>query len=526
MNNNKVSILLITAGAFLFNSIFWSEQLAVNAVLFDAFIISSIFYLYDNARKNNTVKYLLLAHIICLCTVIVFNSFLSKIAFSITLLLLIAFAEYAHRSVWFASGSLLVAFTHFTGGFFRLINSSEKKQKGRNNIIKYIRFAIFPLLIAVCFFIIYNCANTIFASITGNIGAKAARFFNAFFNMFSFERILFLLFGFYVVGALLLRSKYTSFEKSETTATDNLQRIRKKRMDINNNLLYDLTVGVMGKLAKGALALKNEFKTGLISLALLNLLLLIINLIDINSLWIHFTYTPAVDLFTMIHEGTDLLIFSIVLAMLVLLIFFRGNLNFYKENKWLKAGACLWLLQNAVLVFSVLLRDYYYIREFGLAYKRIGVLFFLLLVLAGLATVFFKVQYAKTTYYLLRINAWCGVVLLVIGSAIQWDVFIVKYNIAHRHTAPLNLPYLLTLSDKVLPVLNEDLAILKEREKELNKQHINLERCTDCIESVLAGRRKKYLAEQQQYSWLSWNYTDATEKEYFLKKPPQLAIEK
>ena len=90
--------------------------------------------------------------------------------------------------------------------------------------------------------------------------------------MFSFERILFLLFGFYMVGALLLRSKYTNFEKNETIAKDNLQRVRKKRMDINRNLFYDLTVGIMGKLAKGALALRNEYKTGLISLALLNLL--------------------------------------------------------------------------------------------------------------------------------------------------------------------------------------------------------------------------------------------------------------
>jgi hypothetical protein len=526
MKNNKASILLIIAGAFLFNSIFWSEQLAVNAVLFDVFIISSLFFLYDAAPKNNTVKYLLLAHIICLCTVVIFNSLLSKIAFSVTLLLLIAFAEYAHRSVWFASGSLLVSFIHFIGGFFKLINGGKKNQPGKKNFARYIRFAIFPLLILICFFIIYSFANNIFAGMANNIGTKAAQFFNSFFSMFSFERILFLLFGFYVVGALLLRARQTSFEKSDAAAADNLPRIRKRRMDINKNLFYDITVGVMGRLAKGAMALKNEYKTGLISLALLNLLLLVINGIDINYLWIHFTYTPAVDLFTMIHEGTELLIFSIVLAMLVLLVFFRGNLNFYKNNKWLKAGACLWLLQNAILVFSVLLRDYYYIREFGLAYKRIGVLFFLLMVLAGLITVFFKVQYAKTTYYLLRINAWCVVALLVAGSMVQWDVLITKYNIAHRQTAPLNLPYLLTLSDKVLPVLNENLPVLKEREKELNAKNIYMGGTTEPLEKIIAARLASYKNEQQQYSWLSWNLTDASEKAYFMNKMPQVTAKK
>jgi hypothetical protein len=522
MNRNKIFLFFITAGAFLFNSIFWNEQLAINAVLFDVFIISSVFILYDTARKNSTVMYLLPAHIICLCAVVVFNSLLSKIAFSVTLLLLIAFAEYAHRSVWFAGGSLLVGFLHL-GRFFRLLGNNKKDQKKKFRTARFIRFAIFPLLTGIVFFIIYSHANTVFASMAGRLEEIAEKSFSGFFDLFSFARVMFLLLGFYLTGALLLRAAYTSFEKQETVTADNLPRTRKKRMDMRNNLLYDLTVGVMGKLAKGIMALKNEYKTGLISLVLLNGLLLVINLIDINYLWIHFTYTPAIDLFTMIHEGTELLILSIVLAMLVLLIFFRGNLNFYKKNKWLKTGAYIWLLQNAVLVISVLLRDYYYIREFGLAYKRIGVLFFLLLVIAGLVTVFLKVRYAKTNYYLLRINAWCVVVLLVAGSTVQWDVFITKYNIAHRQTAPLNLPYLLTLSDKVLPVLNENLPVLKEREKELNKQGISLGRCSDCIETIIAGNRKRYLEEQEQFSWLSWNYSDANTKNYFLKQQPPVA---
>ncbi len=526
MKNNKASFLLIVTGAFVFNIIFWQEQLAVNAVLFDAFITASLFYLYKTAKNKITARWLLLVHIICLAALIVFNSLLSKIAFSVTLLLLVAFAAYAHRSVWYAGGSLLTSFTHFIVNFSGIIKINKKQQKRKSGFARVIRFAIFPLLTGIVFFIIYSSANSVFAGIAGNIEDKEAKLLGSFFGLFSFERILFLLVGFYLSGSLLLRSAYTTYEKNDAAAVNNLPRIRKKRMDLNNNFLYSLTAGVMGKLAKGAMALKNEYKTGLISLVLLNLLLLGINVIDINYLWIHFSYTPAIDLYTMIHEGTDLLILSIVLAMLVLLIFFRGNLNFYKKNKWLKAGAYIWLLQNTILVISVLLRDYYYIREFGLAYKRIGVLFFLLLVIAGLITVFLKVRYAKTTYYLLRMNAWCVVFLLAAGSTVQWDVFITQYNIEHRKTAPLNLPYLLTLSDKVLPVLDANLPVLKEREKELNTQNINLGRCSDCIESIIAQRRNSYMEEEKKYSWLSWTYTDAKEMDYFSAKAPAVAAVK
>ena len=51
--------------------------------------------------------------------------------------------------------------------------------------------------------------------------------------------------------------------------------------------------------------------------------------------------------------------------MLVLLFFFRGNLNFYKKNKWLRYGAYAWIFQNMVLVVSVLLRAKYYFVYYG-----------------------------------------------------------------------------------------------------------------------------------------------------------------
>ena len=524
MKNNKILLPFIAAGGFIFNAIFWHEQLAFNALLFDAFILSCLFFLYRPALANTVVRYLLPAHLVALFALIVFNSILSKIAFAGTLLLLCAFVSYAHRSIWFAAGSLLLSFTSFAGGFIRLAGNGRKDGQIKKPLTRFIRFAIFPLLAGILFFIIYSGANNVFATIAGKIGSTLQHALSSFFGMFSFERSLFVLFGFYFTGALLLRAGYTQFELMESAATDNMKRIRKKRMDIKNSLLYYFTVGIMGTLAKGAMALKNEYRTGLISLALLNLLLLVINLIDINYLWIHFNYTPDIDLYTMIHEGTDLLILSIVMAILVVLIFFRGNLNFYRKNKWLKMGTYAWLLQNGVLVISVLLRDYYYIREFGLAYKRIGVLFFLLMVIAGLITVFLKVRWAKTNYYLLRVNAWCGIFLLVAASAIQWDVLIAKYNINHRQTAPLNLPFLLTLSDKVLPVLDANSAVLKVREKELNAKGIYMDRDGGSFENVLSLKIRSYLEEQDKYSWLSWNSTDASVKDYFIKKQIPIAV--
>jgi len=271
----------------------------------------------------------------------------------------------------------------------------------------------------------------------------------------------------------------------------------------------------MGRLAKGILALKHEYTIGLVSLVLLNLLLLFINAIDIHYLWFHFSYTPDVNLTTMIHEGTELLILSLVLAMIVLLFFFRGNINFYTRNKWLKAGAYLWLLQNAVLVVSVLIRDYYYIKLMGLAYKRIGVLFFLLLVLVGLVTVLVKIVCKKTTYYLLRVNAWAAIFLLAVASTVDWDMTIARYNIAHSDKAPLDLYFLTSLSDRTLPLLEQNLPLLRQREKELNQHGEYLGRCAACVESIIKNRQDYYMEQQSKLSWLSWNNADNRTMQYF-----------
>jgi hypothetical protein len=210
-----------------------------------------------------------------------------------------------------------------------------------------------------------------------------------------------------------------------------------------------------------------------------------------------------------VHEGTGLLIFSILLAMFLLLFFFRGNLNFYKQNKWLRLGAYAWLVQNGILVVSVLFRDYYYIGHYGLAYKRIGVLIFLVMVLAGLTTVFIKIHQRKTAYYLLRVNAWVAIIILVISSCIHWDETIAKYNLARKDTITLDVKFLLTLSDKVLPLLEKNLEVLDRTEavKE-NTEGEYLYRSSLSQRQVFENRKKEFSTIQKAYSWLSWNWSD------------------
>ena len=168
---------------------------------------------------------------------------------------------------------------------------------------------------------------------------------------------------------------------------------------------------------------------------LVNVLLLVVNAIDINWLWFGFVPAPGFDLTQFVHEGTYVLIFSILLAMGIVLWFFRRNLNFYQPGlPWLRWGATVWVLQNAVLAVSVGLRNYYYILHSGLAYKRIGVCFFLLLTFFGLGTVLLKIWQRRSAYSLVRLNSLAAYAVLLLLAAGNWEVWIAELQPA----APLS----------------------------------------------------------------------------------------
>jgi len=526
MKPASLKIGLVLLGALLFNIIFWQEKIALNVLFFDAFILAAVFYLYQPAFKTPVVKWLMLAHIISLAAVVIHNTVLSKLAFSTTLLLVIVFTQYNHRSLWYAGASAVMNYILMIPSFITGVGQVEKRNMSFYNTKKALRFIVIPVIMLIIFSLLYNFSNAVFRDVLNMVGNAIQQFFSRFFDWFSWSRFWFLLLGIFVSGGLLLRSSVDLFSKKDTEKEDVLTRKKNDLRKWKQSPLFDLLSLLMGRFANGILALRNENTVGIISLFLLNLLLLFINGLDIVYVWFGFTYDKNINLSQYVHEGAGLLIFSIVLAMLVLLFFFRGNLNFYKKNKWLKAGAYLWIVQNVVLVVSVLFRDYYYIHEFGLAYKRIGVLVFLLLVLAGLLTVYIKISHLKTNYFLLKVNAWVVLAVMVVASCIHWDETIAGYNLARKTSLPLDIKFLLSLSDKALPVIEQNQDILEKpfTINQFNDEGDSYYRGELTARQYFEMRKRTFFEEQKNYSWLSWNAADSYVKAHLQQPAVTLSI--
>ena len=198
--------------------------------------------------------------------------------------------------------------------------------------------------------------------------------------------------------------------------------------------------------------LKQEYRMAVFLFMGLNALLLLVNIIDINWVWFGFEWNGQY-LKQFVHEGTYMLIFSILLSFALVLFYFRRNINFLKDNDLLKKLSYAWLIQNAILCISVTIRNFHYIHYFGLAYKRIAVVVFLALVLVALLTVFIKVIHLKSMHYLLRINTAALYFALFFCALIPWDRFIIQYNFNHADTAFVHLKFLAGRSDKSIPLL-------------------------------------------------------------------------
>ena len=305
---------------------------------------------------------------------------------------------------------------------------------------------------------------------------------------------MFLLFGFSFISVALFKP-YSSV--GFISHEDQLKRTR------NSEYGKQLSLGVINYRD-----FENEYRVGLLIFGVLNILLLMVNMIDLNWIWFGFEVPAEFNLKSFVHEGTFLLIFSILLSMGIFLYFFRGNLNFYSQNKWLKILGNLWIAQNAVLTISVFIRNYHYISYHGLAGKRIGVIAFLLMTVFGLLTLIYKVNRLKTTAFLLRLNGWFIFFTLITMTA--------HYNLTHSNMGEIDVDYYLKLDESVAPLILKNIAVVEaQMEAHLARQNKEVWlRYTDieAFKIQLEYRAQRYLENLEGTTWASWNAADSKMK--------------
>jgi uncharacterized membrane protein len=135
------------------------------------------------------------------------------------------------------------------------------------------------------------------------------------------------------------------------------------------------------------------------------------------------------------HDRVNAVIMSIIMAIFVILFYFKSGFNFDDNAKSIKLSAKVWLALNALLVISASLKNLEYIISYGLTYKRLGVYAFLAMALIGLIFTFIKIQKKKTNAFLFNRMFWVAYGLILVCSYINWGGIITSNNIKRKDFA-------------------------------------------------------------------------------------------
>ncbi|MBT3421393.1 MAG: DUF4173 domain-containing protein [Bacteroidetes bacterium] len=484
----KTKVIELVIGMIFFHILFWHERIGLNALLFAVLTIGYNFGFNSEFLKNKKLLFHALTLLLASVGVILFNSIPSKIAFFAAYIIYIGFSWRPEFKTVFAA-ALIGLNNLFSSVFTALGNISNENSRylGKFKIYRVIKIAVIPIIVAFVFILIFRQANPVFAKYTNSFMEAFLRFF----DNISWAWVFFMALGFVVITAILYKGIYAKKFDRELQKGEYVLRMRASSSN-NTDRPYS--------------RFKNMYWSGIVLIILVNIIALIINIIDINYVWFGFEEQQGINYKQMVHEGTYYLILSILLSMIILLYYFRSNFNFYSKNSLLKILAYIWIAQNGFMGISVLIRNLLYIGHFGLAYKRIGVMIYLVLVLIGLITMIIKIRDKRSGFYLFRLNSLATFIMLIVMSLVNWDVWIAAYNLKHNYPSEIDERFLVRMSVKAYPLLFENADKLNE----IRDYH-------DYNYTIGSTIRKENKA-QEKNSFMSWNVADYKAMKYLEEK--------
>jgi hypothetical protein len=474
-------ILVISVLAY--SLLFYKQLAGLNFLLFN--IILLIGLIVKNTSIIKDKKWILLASgtLITSTCVAYYSNALSITANIISMGILSAYSMSRYSSLIFAF--LFSMYSIALSSVFICIDwikrITTKNELKPNKQTRSILLIIIPMIVTSIFFVMYRDANPIFNDLMNKIN----------FDFISFSWILFTL------GGILLMYGFYSHKSIRVIAD----------FDKNgNNHLIEKNHKSFEFLGK-EISLPDEVFSGKLMFILLNILLLFVNILDAKFLFVDHKLPKGISPSAFVHQGTNTIIFSILFAIIIILFYFRGSLNFYKNNTLLKIFAYAWIVQNVFLLVSTMMRNNIYVFDFGLTYKRIGVYIYLGLCIIGLILTVIKIAKIKSNHFLFRANAWVFYAVLILSCLVNWDHLITHFNMTTSKN--LEKKYLLHLSYTNIPALiqlRNDTITFNDAKLNTDDSYDDEYRYNNELNFSENLDRKIYLflQDRNQRNWKSW----------------------
>ncbi|WP_288375443.1 DUF4173 domain-containing protein [Chryseobacterium culicis] len=392
--------------ALLFVIVFYDQEIGLNLGILG--IVYAILTLFRTPEKNKTGSLYILFGTSILSSIAFawFGDFTSFIAVVSSLLLLGYKSKNRRLKILFLIPVFIV---NCCTSFCRFFSFDEWLPKKNVSGLwqKTLAFILIPLVLVSVFLGIYSAGSSHFASL---------------FTDYELDLNLWQVFCLSVLG-FFIAFNYWNY------AVEKL--IYKNNHFLDNEFSRDSSIP---KATYSFLDLDAERMSGVISFVLLNILLIFF-IITYNYEQFYEAVKTPVQLSEETHERVNAVILSIVMAILVIMFYFKSGFNFDPKARLLKILAKVWIFLNAVLVISAALKNYEYIVNYAFTYKRLGVFAFLLLSLVGLTLTFIKIQKQKRNIFLVNTMIWYVYGTILVCSYINWGGFITSQNMKRKDFA-------------------------------------------------------------------------------------------
>ncbi len=432
--NRQLKFCFVAVVVYVF--LFYNWEAGLNVFLFDALLISlhlravgrqvpdSIRDTRPKLGKQTGYLVAVAALLASALSIVIVHSPTALLAHTVSFLILLGYAQLRElRFVWFAA--LLGLRGLFCGprDWWRARREAElDTTRSARPAAAWLRQALLPLLIVLPFLGLYLSGSSDLLRSLSWIGEIS-------FPGVSFINVIFLtVLGSLLVIPLVFHNAPQRITELDAGMADELSR---ERLRAGKKSVFRLPMS----------GLRGEYRRAVLTLATLNLLLLLVNATDLRFVWLSARGHTAAELSQFVHAGTLNLTLSILLAMAVVLYFFRGNLNFYREAPLLRPLTYAWIGQNALLALSVGVRNWHYIDAYGLAMGRVRVAFALALILFGLFSLYRKADRRLSMSYLFQSNGLAAWWALVLFGALNWSCLITRVNLT-QETGRVDWQYL------------------------------------------------------------------------------------
>ena len=393
---------LILGCSAIFTLLFYNESVGVNLAIFGFLLTGLIYSFYRNRFTDYSYWALMIASILSCLAFAWYGDFVSFLALALSVIFLQFKTQEAKLKIMQV---FPLVFLNGITSLGRIVMFSQwlPKREIKNDFAKkLIAYVIIPTVFVALFFMVYAFGSDHFSAL----------FTDYTLDLNIFQVVLIALLGFYISFTFWnYWLPEICYDKNSWLNNDFSNEIR-----VSNQKTFPF------------LDIDFERRSGEITLLLLNALLLVF--IATYNYEQFFEVIEKSKLSSATHERVNAVIFSIVMALGVILFYFKGGFNFDEKAKKMKQLSKIWIVLNGILIISAIIKNSEYVSFFGLTYKRLGVYAFLCLAIIGLFFAFLKISKQKTNAYLFNQMVWYFYGTILLCSFVNWGNIITAYNIS------------------------------------------------------------------------------------------------